>query len=144
MPAPRVVLRRDRIADAARDFHPEQQGEQHVRTGGVMPFRQGQDGWCHRRGRMDHRREVRVIVIEQVGTDRIEGRGTERIQACSPPDHRGFARPGEGLKHCSQGREVRVARGADRTPEEIHQRPLRVVLDRRREIVPLHGADEVP
>ena len=87
---------------------------------------------------------MRVVVIKQVGTDRIEGRGTERIQACSPPDHRGLTRPREGFEHCSQGREVRVARGADRTPEEIHQRPLRVVLYRRRQIVPVHGADEVP
>ena len=87
---------------------------------------------------------MRVIVIEQVGTDRIEGRGTEGIQACSPTDHRGLARTGEGFEHCSKGREVWVARGATRAPEEIHQRPLRVVLYCLRQIVPLHGADEVP
>ena len=44
MPAPRVVLRRDRIADAVRDFHAEQKGEQHLRTGGAMTFSQGEDG----------------------------------------------------------------------------------------------------
>jgi len=41
MPTPRIVLRRDRIADAALDFHPEQKGKQHVRTGGTLTFRQG-------------------------------------------------------------------------------------------------------
>src|SRR5262249_7626339 len=77
MPAPRIVLRRDRIADAALDFHPEHKSQQYVRTGGAMTFRQGQDWRRHGRGRMDHRGEMRVVVIEQVGTDRIEGRGTE-------------------------------------------------------------------
>jgi hypothetical protein len=66
------------------------------------------------------------------------------IQAHSPTDHCRLARTGEDLEHCSQSREVRVARSTQRAREEIHQRPLRVVLDRRREIVPVHGADEVP
>ena len=80
MPAPRIVPRRDRIADPALDLDAEDEGGEQVPPGRSAGLRQRQHRRGDRRRRMNDRVEMGVVEIEQIGRNRIDEGGAERIE----------------------------------------------------------------
>jgi hypothetical protein len=72
---------RDRVADTALDFDAQNEGVQHGLSGQAALFCQGECGWSNRRRGMDDCPQMRVIVVEQVCTDRVDKCGAERIES---------------------------------------------------------------
>ena len=87
MPASRVMAGRDGVADPALDFGAQDEGVQHRRPGQPTLFRKRQCGRGDRRRGMDDRRQVRVIVVEQVCADRVDECGSEQIEPLRAAEH---------------------------------------------------------
>ena len=94
VPTARVMPGRDGVADPAFDLGAQDEGVQHRRAGQSALFRQRQCGRRDRRGGMDHRAQMRVVIVQQVAGDRIDEGGAERIQPLRAADQRDAVRSG--------------------------------------------------
>ena len=87
MPAARVMTGRDGVADPALDFGAQDERVQHRRPGQAALFRKREHGRGDRRGRMDDRAQMGVVVVEQVPADRVDECGAEQIEPFRAAKH---------------------------------------------------------
>ena len=121
------MARRDRVADAAFHFRAEDEGMQQRCAAEAMLLCERQRRWCDRRRRMDHRIQMRVVVVNQVRGDRVHERRPHRIQPLRPANH-GQLRGTAELPHDRDGSgDGWVVGHAQRAAEEIEQRTLGLV-----------------
>jgi hypothetical protein len=73
---------------------------------------------------MNDRIEMGVVVVEQIGRNRIDEGGTEDIQALRPADHAGCADSAERGHHPQRGEHGGIIRRSQRGCEKIQDRPL--------------------
>ena len=146
VPALGVVAGRDGAADPALQLDAEQEGEQQVGPGHAPQLCQRQQRRRHRRGRMDHGRQVGVAEIEHVGAGRIQEGRAQRIDALSAADDGRLSAVGEFGERLQRQLDRAGAAARQRDREEIQQRALGFMPDRLRHVVPTgvdHEAGEV-
>jgi hypothetical protein len=119
VPAPAVMRRHHRVADPAFGFDAEDQRMQQIGAGDLAQFGQREQAGHHRRRRMDHRRQVRIVVFEHIGADRVQEGGVQRVRPLVAADDARLRRAEIGPEHmrCQAHRLVLAA--AQRAADEI-------------------------
>ena len=142
MPAPRIMARRDGVADAALDFGAQDEGVQHRRPGQPTLFRKRQCGRGDRRRGMDDRRQVRVIVVEQVGADRVDECGSEQIEPLRAAEHGDPFGAGQRRENPHGHFDRRRSGDPKGTADEIEERSLALMPHRVRQRIPARRRNE--
>ena len=95
-----------------------------------------------RRGRMNDGRNVGVVEIERVGARRVQERRAQGIHAFASTDDGGLPALGKLGEGSQRDLHRPGAAARERHGEEIQQRPLGLVADRVRNVVPPRRDDE--
>ena len=94
VPAAVVVIRVDRVADAARHFDAEHEGVDQRAAAQAQVFGQRQRRRRHRPGRVDDGLQVGVVEVEGMGGHAIHERRQHDVELVATPEHRGLPRAG--------------------------------------------------
>jgi type II secretory ATPase GspE/PulE/Tfp pilus assembly ATPase PilB-like protein len=81
------MARRDRKADARLHLVAKDEREQQLGSAHPLQLSQRQQCGCYRCGRMDHRGQMGVAEVMDVGAGGIEEGRAERVDALAAPDH---------------------------------------------------------
>jgi hypothetical protein len=125
------MARRNGVADAALDFHAEDERRQHLPAGQLARFCQRKYRRRNRCRGMNDRFRMGVVEIEKIRRDGIDERRPHRIEPFGPADDGRVRRTAE-WQQCPQGdRDRRIMGRADGCGEKIQDRPLGLMLLRR-------------
>ena len=122
VPAAVVMPGRDAQADAAGDLAAEQEGVQHGGAGQAALLGQRQQRREDRGCGMDHRRQMGVVIIQQVRGDGVDEGGGHRVGARGLSDHGGDGRAGGRQHDAERGAHRGVLRHAHGAAEMVEQR----------------------
>jgi hypothetical protein len=74
---------------------------------------------CHGRGRVHHRRQMRVVVFEDVRARPVEKRGVEHVAAFAAADNPRLRRAERRPQHTDRQAHRLVAAAAKRTADKV-------------------------
>ncbi len=86
---------------------------------------------------------MRVVVFEDIGADRVQERGVERVGPLAAPDHDPLRRPEKRRQHRNRDVHRLVARAAERAADKVQQPAHPLAPHLRRNVVPLRTGDEL-
>ncbi len=133
---------RDHAADPAFDLEAENEGEQQRLAADFAQLGQCERGRCDRRGGMDHRREMRIAEVEDIGAGGIQERRAERIDAVVAPDD-GRLRAARKFRERGQGHLDRVGTATrERDREKVEQGTLGFAANRVGNVAPARVDDK--
>lgn len=70
---------------------------------------------------MHHRSQMRVVVFEDIGADRVQERGMKRVRRLATPDYGSLRRPEERRQHPDRDLHRLVTRATERTADKVQQ-----------------------
>ena len=85
---------------------------------------------------------MRVVIVQQVGGDRIDEGRAHRIQPRALAEHRRHRRAAESPHHPQRRQHRRVARRAQRAADMVEDRALGFMPQRGRDVAPVGAGDE--
>ena len=86
---------------------------------------------------------MRVVVFEDIGADRVEESGIQRVGPLAAPDHDRLRRPEERRQHLDRDVHCLVLRAAERTADEVQQPAHALAPHLRRDVFPSRAGDEL-
>jgi tripartite-type tricarboxylate transporter receptor subunit TctC len=133
------MARRDRKPDAGLYLVAEDEGDQQIGSAQPPQFGERQHRRRHRRGRMNHRAQMGVAEVMDIGAGGVEKGRTQRIDALGAPDHGRLLAIREFSERAQRNLDRTGAAARQRYGEEIHQRALGLMPHRQWNIVPPRG-----
>jgi hypothetical protein len=143
VPTPPIMARRHRKPDPAFNLGAEHESENEIAAAHASQFAKRKKGRGHRRGRVNHGRHVGVAKVEHIGARGIEKRGGKRIEAFAASDHGRLPAAGKRGERLQRGFNCWFAAAGERHGEEINERALGLMNDRRSKRIPLRLGDEL-
>ena len=139
--------RRHRIADTAGDVDTEDKRMQEVAAWdglalGRAVLRQRQQRWRNRRGRMDNRAHVRVIVVLHIAADGVHECSAEHVQPFRAARQMPRRRSRQGHEHRKQRLDGALTASPIRRRQMVEQGPLGLMQDSRGQILDTAFGDE--
>jgi hypothetical protein len=142
VPAPPVMAWRHRKPDSAFNLGAEHESENEIAAAHASEFTEREQGRGHRGGRVNYGRHVGVAEVEHIGARGIEKGGGKRIEAFAAPDHRRLLAAGKSGERLQRRFDRALAAAGQRHGEEINERALGLMHDRRTERLPFSLDDE--
>jgi hypothetical protein len=105
----------------AFDLDAENECQQQFDAAHAAQFRQRKQRWCHRGGRMDDGRDMRVAKIHDVGGGRVHKGRAERIHALAAADHGRLVAARKFSERFSRDLHRMGAAARERNGKEIQQ-----------------------
>ena len=87
VPSARIVAGRYAVADAASDLNPQNQSVENRSPRQSLGFGHRQHRGRHRRGGMNHRAQMGVVKVEEIGCGRVEETRAQNIQPLRAADY---------------------------------------------------------
>jgi hypothetical protein len=116
-----VMRRHHTEPDAARNLDAQNKRLQQFAARHRRQPGQCERSRCDRRRRVHHRSEMRVVVFEDIGADRVQKGGIERIRPFVAPDHDPLRRPEKRRQHVDRDAHSLVLRATERTADQVRQ-----------------------
>ena len=136
LPAAPVMRRHDAEADAALGLDPEDQGVHQLGARHPALLGEREEAGYDRRCRVDHRRQMRVVIFEDIGADRVEKRGVQRIRPLAAADDAGLGRAEIGREYFGRKAHRLVTAAAERAADKVQQRAHALMPHRFRDVPP--------
>jgi hypothetical protein len=92
---------------------------------------------------MDDRLEVGVVEIEEVAADRIDEGGIQDIEALGASEKGCLGRASNGAKKPHQAFKIRMACRAKRGADEVEERTLGFMPNRKGNVGPTRAREEI-
>ncbi len=118
------MARRHGGADPAFDLEAQHEGGQQLRPADAAQLGHRQQRRRQRCRRMDDGGQMRVAIVEDVGTGAVQEGGGERIDALAAADDGGLPAAGEFRQRLQRQLDRFGAAAGDGDGEEVQQRPL--------------------
>jgi len=143
VPAASVMCRHHTEPDAARNLDAENKRLQQFAAGHWT-----QPGQCEQSRRdsrrwVHHRSEMRVVVFEDIGADRVQKSGIESVGPIASPDHNPLRRPEKRRQHFDRDAHSFVLRATECTADKVQQPAYALAPHLRRDRFPLRAGDEL-
>ena len=143
VPAAPVMRRHHAEPDAARNLDAENKRMQQFAARHRTQPGQCEQSRRDRRRRVHHRSEMRVVVFEDIGADRVQKSGIERVGPIVAPDHDPLRRPEKRRQHLDRDAHSLVLRATERTADKVQQPAYAFAPHLRRDRFPLRAGDEL-
>ena len=130
VPAVVVVLGRDRDADAQLNLAAQHERAHRGGAARLRRRRQREQRCRDRRGGMDHRREMRVVVVVDVPGEAVGERGEVRVGTHGAADDRRDRRAAGLARDAQDGVDAGIRARADRDGQDVEERTFRFVQHR--------------